>query len=63
MTNDITTTKYGFETGDEGDLICRHRDLSCCDACAAAHPEIIEVYGKHFWVADEETRTALAAMA
>lgn len=55
------TTADDFLTGSEGDLVCRHRDLSCCAACAAAHPEIVDVYGKHFWIDDDALRAALIA--
>jgi len=45
--------------GHSGDLACSHRDVSCFDACAARHPEIVDVYGQHFWIADEVERTDL----
>ena len=61
MTN-TTTTTTNFENGEEGNLICRHRDLSCCDTCAAAHTEIVAVEGKHFWITDEAERAMLAEM-
>jgi hypothetical protein len=50
-----------FRTGHDGALACRHRDCSCCDECASAHPEIVEVYGAHFWVADVAERARLRA--
>lgn len=49
----------GFREGHGGDLACPHRDVSCCRACAVAHPEIVEVYSQHFWVADPVEREAL----
>ena len=52
----------GFREGHSGDLACPHRDVSCCRACAEAHPEIVEVYGQHFWVADPTERAELARM-
>jgi hypothetical protein len=39
----------GFREGTQYELACPHRDLSCCPECAAAHPEINEVYGIHYW--------------
>lgn len=49
----------GFREGHGGDLACPHRDISCCAACAAAHPEIVEVYSQHFWVSDPGERASL----
>lgn len=47
--------------GHDGSLACRHRDISCCTECAAAHPEVVEVYGVHYWVSDPVERAALVA--
>jgi len=44
-----------------GDLACKHRDVSCCASCAAAHCEIVDVCGQHFWIADEAERADLMA--
>lgn len=52
---------HSFREGHSGDLACPHRDVSCCSSCAHAHPEIVEVYGQHFWVADLAERVALKA--
>lgn len=49
----------GFRRGHQGDLACPHRDVSCCSACAKAHPEIVDVYGQHFWVPDQQERADL----
>jgi hypothetical protein len=62
MTNTTDTTDTNWKMGEESDIICRHRDLSCCDTCAAAHTEIIAVEGKHFWVEDRYEREMLAEM-
>jgi len=35
-----------------GYLICKHRDVSCCPACADSRKEIVDVLGQHFWIAD-----------
>lgn len=43
----------------EGNVVCAHRDLSCCPICADAHEEIIEVYGLHFWVINKAERQTL----
>lgn len=61
-TNESTTKTQFNHNADDGRLICRHRDLSCCDACAAAHEEIVDVYGAHFWIADAAEREAMIAM-
>jgi hypothetical protein len=50
-----------FRTNADGSLVCDHRDLSCCEACAD-HPEIVEVYGSHFLVTDPTERAELLAM-
>ena len=50
-----------FRKGHGGDLACKHRDLSVCPACEAAYPEVVNVYGQCFWVADEAEREALRA--
>ena len=52
----------GFREGRNGDLACPHRDVSCCPACAAKHPEIVEIGGQHFWIADEAERREIAAL-
>ena len=49
----------GFHEGHTGNLACQHRDVTCCQKCAGAHPEIIEVYGQHFWVDDPRDRANL----
>lgn len=49
----------GFREGHGGDLACPHRDVSCCDACAAQHSEIVDVYGQHFWISDPTERELL----
>jgi hypothetical protein len=55
-----TRLPKGFREGHSGDLACPHRDVSCCAVCAAAHPEIVEVYGQHFWVPSAAERTSIA---
>ena len=47
--------------GHDGSLACEHRDCSCCDACIAKHPEIVDVLSACFWVADPEDRRVLRA--
>lgn len=39
-----------------GNVICRHRDLSCCLDCVQMHEEIVEIYGLHYWVSDPQER-------
>lgn len=53
----------GFRTGHDDSLACPHRDLSVCPACVAKYTEIVDVYGRHFWVADPVERKQLADMA
>jgi hypothetical protein len=49
----------GFRKGHGGDVACPHRDLSCCRECAKQHPELVDVYGQHFWVPVEADRAEL----
>lgn len=56
-----TVREWGFREGHQGDLACRHREVSCCPQCAAAHPEIVAVEGLHFWIDDPAERAALKA--
>jgi hypothetical protein len=53
----------GFREGHCYDLACPHRDVSCCDDCANAHSEIVDVGGQHFWIADPIEAASLAAAA
>lgn len=54
----------GFRESTSGDLACPHRDVSCCRACAAAHKEIVLVFGQHFWTVSEgEKQELLQAMS
>lgn len=50
-----------FRYGHDGSLACSHRDVTCCPACASKHPEIIDVHGRHFWIADPAHRSAMLA--
>jgi hypothetical protein len=51
----------GFrESASSGNLACPHRDVSCCASCAAAHPEIVEVFKQHFWTASEQEKQELS---
>ena len=49
----------GFRRGHSDALACPHRDVSCCEACAAKHAEIVDVYGQHFWIPDPCERLEL----
>ena len=56
----MTTMPNGFHADTyEGNLVCPHRDISCCRDCATAHEEIVEVYGIHYWIADPAERAEL----
>ncbi len=57
----MTRLPKGWREGHEGDLACPHRDCSVCPPCAASRPEVVEVYGLHFWVSDAAEREALRA--
>lgn len=50
------TKKSQFDTNADGTLVCIHRDLTCCSACADAHEEVTEVFGAHYWIADPAER-------
>lgn len=47
-----------FRTNADGSLVCQHRDLSCCPVCSD-RPEIVDVYGHHYFVPDPVERAAL----
>jgi len=49
----------GFRTGHDDSLACPHRDVSVCRKCATQYAEIVEVYGRHYWIADVAERRAL----
>lgn len=52
----------GFRTNQSGgNIACPHRDVTCCPACAKAYVEIVEVYGQHFWMANQQEREAFIA--
>lgn len=56
----ITAVDEFSFNGHDGSLICRHRDLTCCQICADAHSEILAVEGAHFWMTGETEIKALA---
>lgn len=43
----------GFHRQADDTLMCPHRDITCCQECADAHREIVEVVGVHYWVRTE----------
>jgi hypothetical protein len=51
----------GFRKGHDESIKCPHRDVSCCPNCAKANEEIVEVYGRHFWICDQVERMELTA--
>jgi hypothetical protein len=57
MTQNVNPATW--RTNADESLVCPHRDLSVCPACAA-HPEVVEVYGVHYHVTDDADRAALA---
>jgi hypothetical protein len=47
--------------GTQDEIACCHRDLSVCPDCAKQYaPELVDVYGQHYWVPDPADREALA---
>ncbi len=56
----MTRTPHGFGTQADGSLVCPHRDRSVCDLCARTYPEITQVSGASFWLADLRARRLLA---
>jgi hypothetical protein len=61
MTTKQKRRPRGFREGHTGNLACPHRDVTCCPHCAAAHEEIVEIYGQHFWIADRVERMEMLA--
>lgn len=51
----------GFRKGHDGSIACPHRDKSCCNDCAKAHEEIVDIVGAHFWIANPVDRAAMKA--
>ncbi len=49
----------GWKPGAMGSIVCPHRDLSVCSACASAYPEVVNVYEEFYWIADETERAEL----
>lgn len=52
----------GFHEQADRTLVCPHRDLSVCGACAASSPAIMEGMGAHYWVPNAGDRTELRAV-
>jgi hypothetical protein len=54
----------GLRLGHDESVACKHRDLSVCPVCAAAFaPDLVDVYGQHFWVPDPAERALLHPLA
>ena len=49
----------GLVEGADGSVVCRHRDVSCCDACRALHPWLIDVAGVVYFIRDAREREEL----
>lgn len=41
-----------FREGAEGALACQHRDISVCDDCLDACPNVVNVPGAAYYVSD-----------
>jgi len=52
----------GFRRGHDDSLACPHREVTCCPECAGSNPEIIEVFGRHYWISDEKEHAETLAM-
>lgn len=48
-----------WRTNPDGSLICPHRSLSVCDACAL-HPEVTAVAGVHYYDATGDIAAGIA---
>lgn len=62
MTTPIDPDTYlpsGFVAGPTGELICPHRDVSCCPSCVDEYDPIVDVAGACFWIADPVAREQL----
>lgn len=52
----METTKWsnrkpaGSRIDAQGEFVCAHRDISCCDDCANQYENIIDVRGAHYWM-------------
>ena len=51
----------GFRHDHDDSVICPHRDCSCCPECSNRE-EMVNVYGRYYWMPDAEDRKAFAAM-
>lgn len=58
---DTENRPYEYRTNADGSAVCAHRDLSCCPACVASDPLLVEVAGVHYHVHNVEERAALLA--
>lgn len=45
-----------FQVDPMGALVCIHRDVSCCDACAAEHEQIVSIGAVYYWIDDPDER-------
>ncbi len=43
-----------FRVGVEDALACQHRDISVCDECLAACPNVVNVLGAAYYISDLE---------
>ena len=56
-----TNLPHGLRRGHDDSIACAHRDVSVCPRCEQAHVELINVYGRNYWVPMEADRQELAA--
>ena len=50
----VSRKPVGFDIDPRSEeLYCPHRNRSCCDECANAYGNIVEVYGTHYWLRNQ----------
>lgn len=49
-----------YRTNADDSIVCKHRDISCCDACLAADDNLVDIYG-HVYIVDDRAVRIIAA--
>lgn len=57
-----TALPRGLRENADGSVVCKHRDVSCCDSCRQKHPWLIDVYGVVYFVRSEAERKELSVL-
>jgi len=50
----------GWRRGFDESVSCQHRNISCCPECSQQE-EVVEVAGRHYWIADATERQRFVA--